>query len=738
MKNIGQKMRPHHKGFAIDDSLVVPVPGSKEVIVLDPLARIIWEALYSGLSPVATSEMVAEAFSMEVYDAYHDICDIISEWQHAKLLVKSFTSQYLQIGERVIVIENHCGDVTPLIATAFDHLEIKPSKLWDCCFKVLDEGAFIRLIKNGTTLLDAPYADTIARRLIFEVIEEGYRHLEFISVLHAAAFVWKDKCILLPALGGSDKTTLAAAMMHAGAHYLADDVVPLMSQEGEICPLRTSLCLKENSWAALTSRFPEIPKLPVLLQDGKPIRYLPPPRVPNDVRALQKVDVMVFPNYQAGTEATITPLNSVDVFKKLVSTATWLGNEIGDTELLALIYLSEKTETYEMGYGNLEDGVSLLSSLFEKKKNNSRAAPVKSASLENPTDTPIRSPEKAQDSVVVKLCAGFGNNIFQIIAGHVLALRLSKLSNVEHPCQVIVPDSVYTSKASALYEILGGHLRADIHYTDSHRDHSLPSPFDMQAIFPAINWITLDPVTTSPDTSLPDDAFLSANFSSVRFDEIFSKEQYCVSTHDPRAAKVGNLYFLRSLVPFPRDYWYPEVRRVQELFNPSLAILRYIRSVYGIDENENLIGVHIRNDQRVADIHRTDAVPLQWYVDCIKDAVKPGGKAKLLIVSNRVLNNEASCSMGENLKNEIRRYSNEIEVIESNEEPYYIDFFLLRMCKYLVISSSTFSFSAGMTSRKLEKMYVPNNFSDRHFFGGNFPHWCHFIPEGAAVTAVPS
>ena len=74
--------------------------------------------------------------------------------------------------------------------------------------------------------------------LIYEIVEEGYRHLDFITVLHAAALKWKGHCFVMPAKGGSGKTTLAAALMHQGAEYLADDVVPLLSKEGDICPLR--------------------------------------------------------------------------------------------------------------------------------------------------------------------------------------------------------------------------------------------------------------------------------------------------------------------------------------------------------------------------------------------------------------------------------------------------------------------------------------------------------------------
>jgi hypothetical protein len=367
--NTTRVMRPYHPGFSVEDSLVVPVPDSAEVIILDPLARIMWEGLYEGLSVTQTSELIATAFNIPVSDAYKDIAGIMSDWQRSNLLTEFEPAQVnkLRVGRRIVTIENNCTDVSPFIDSALIHLTTDTEQQPDCTFQVRDQEDSIQLIKDGATIFEAAYADAIAQRLIFEVVEEGYRQLGYVTILHAAAVKLKGHCIVLPALGGSGKTTLAAALMHQGAEYFADDVVPLMSRDGEICPLRTSLCLKENSWNLLKERFPDVFRQPVLVRDNKLIRYMPPSPIRGDEGETLKAKLIIFPKYQKGAKASIESLGAVDAFKKLISTATWFDTSIKSKKLQELVHWSQSSDAYELVFDTLEDGLTLINSLLDKK-----------------------------------------------------------------------------------------------------------------------------------------------------------------------------------------------------------------------------------------------------------------------------------------------------------------------------------------------------------------------------------
>lgn len=373
----------------------------------------------------------------------------------------------------------------------------------------------------------------------------------------------------------------------------------------------------------------------------------------------------------------------------------------------------------------------------------------------------MTSPGREAPFVLVRLYAGLGNNIFQIATGHALARRLSARTGVDHPCWIVLPDPVDTTKSFSAFEVLGGHLRADNHYAQRHRDAGLPSPFDLAAVFPSLNWMTFDreaeprrllrrkladALSQGRDEPHPRPDLRTGHRGGWdRIEDYLDNPRYldvCVDARyraaiDPNIGHVLNCYFSPTTIPFHHSYWHPEARTLSDLFSPSDAVTRYIRSTYGLGQREHLIGIHLRNDQRVADIHRSDAVSIAWHVDCVKDILKTGRAPKVLIVSNHVAHNDASLEIGTVLKREIRRCSPEIEIVESTEEPYYIDFFLLRLCTHLVISCSTFSFGAGMTAKRLKKMYVPNSFSARHFCNHEFPEYCAFIPDREGPSGPP-
>ncbi|MBY8967158.1 hypothetical protein KHP57_15735 [Algiphilus sp. NNCM1] len=337
---------------------------------------------------------------------------------------------------------------------------------------------------------------------------------------------------------------------------------------------------------------------------------------------------------------------------------------------------------------------------------------------------------KPPEKVCVKLACGLGNNIFQMVAGLALAKRLSDRSGCHHSCEMLIPDPIDFSRGYAICETLGGHLRSDQHFRREHMDFGLPDPDDLPAIFPKLLWRDIQ----FPKAAYPGDLTeitSSQYFKTSRYYEIQGDDRYADPAGDGHF-RVVNCHFIPSFYPFPQNNWYPEVLGFREDFDPGANVKHYIHCKYRLspDSQNDLIGVHIRNDLRVADIHRSDVVPLSWYLDCVDAAAAAAGPGTpILIVSNRVSANHESYDAHSELVENIKRNHPEHPLLISSLEPYYIDFFLLRLCSYLVISCSTFGFGAGLTSHALKAMYVPNSFSDRHFMDGVFPDFCKFLPD---------
>src|SRR4051794_27315009 len=122
----------------------------------------------------------------------------------------------------------------------------------------------------------------------------------FFLNIHAGVVGSGESCILLPAPQGSGKSTLTAALVHAGFEYLSDEVA-LLSDDLAVRSFPQAICLKESGIPAVASFYPEARSLRLHLRgDGKRVAYLPPSpdRLPKV--GLRSVRAVVFPRYEAG------------------------------------------------------------------------------------------------------------------------------------------------------------------------------------------------------------------------------------------------------------------------------------------------------------------------------------------------------------------------------------------------------------------------------------------------------
>ena len=128
---------------------------------------------------------------------------------------------------------------------AIAHLEVEPARA-DAVLEVLH-------IKSGHVLLDgiAPFSfcrslERLAPRLKTWLFQTAVRRHSYFLQIHAGVVSNGEKCILLPATGGSGKTTLTAALTAAGFHYFSDEAALLEEPELEVRPVPISLSVKSS------------------------------------------------------------------------------------------------------------------------------------------------------------------------------------------------------------------------------------------------------------------------------------------------------------------------------------------------------------------------------------------------------------------------------------------------------------------------------------------------------------
>lgn len=155
-------------------------------------------------------------------------------------------------------------------------------------------------------------------------------------------------------------------------------------------------------------------------------------------------------------------------------------------------------------------------------------------------------------------------------------------------------------------------------------------------------------------------------------------------------------------------YFKHHKKEIVELFSPSSEIKTYIRNKFGkLLEHPKTVSIHFR------DYLRED--PQQRYhPNCNREyylkAINRFDKDSLFIVFS---NNQALC------KSVLRDIPRNIIFIK--DEPYYIDFYLMSMCKSHIISNSSFSWWASYLNCRDDKVVIapkvwfnPSYISDTH------------------------
>jgi hypothetical protein len=183
---------------------------------------------------------------------------------------------------------------------------------------------------------------------------------DFLLNLHAGV-VTKGKCgILLPAVSGSGKSSLTAALTHAGFRYLSDEVGLVERGSFRVPPVPLAVCVKAKGWDLMSRYFPELETLPIHRRnDGKVVRYLPPrPASVQPEPAL--ISHIFFPRYAKGKETRLEPLSRSDAFTRLMDQCVALSHRLDRDNVGDMIRWIAKIDCYALTFSSLDEAVALV------------------------------------------------------------------------------------------------------------------------------------------------------------------------------------------------------------------------------------------------------------------------------------------------------------------------------------------------------------------------------------------
>ena len=180
-------------------------------------------------------------------------------------------------------------------------------------------------------------------------------------VFHAGGVEFEGQGIIFPGAMESGKTTLVAGLVRAGFRYLSDEAIALDRETLVIRPYPKPLSLDPGSWPLFSELEPHGDMAP---GGHKAEQWQVPPHAihPGAIGAPCRVDMLVFPHFEPGTEAALEPLTRAEALVELAKN-TFKFDEQGAVALDLLAEVVRPADCYRLTTGKLSRAIELVSGL---------------------------------------------------------------------------------------------------------------------------------------------------------------------------------------------------------------------------------------------------------------------------------------------------------------------------------------------------------------------------------------
>ncbi len=195
------------------------------------------------------------------------------------------------------------------------------------------------------------------------VAARGHRHL----LLHAGAVARDGLGVLIPAVPGSGKSTLTAALTCRGYRLLSDEFGVLRLRDHRLLPLVRPVALKNESIAVIARFAPQAVLGPIFRNTRKgDVAHLAPDAASVDTRLQPALPALIlFPQFRRGAALGIEPVSETLAFVKL-SGNSFNYELLGERAFDAAVRLVRACRCYRITYGDLDAAVTAIDDLLHQ------------------------------------------------------------------------------------------------------------------------------------------------------------------------------------------------------------------------------------------------------------------------------------------------------------------------------------------------------------------------------------
>jgi HprK-related kinase A len=183
-------------------------------------------------------------------------------------------------------------------------------------------------------------------------------------MLHAAVVEKEGVALLMPALPGSGKSTLCAALAHRGWRLLSDEFALIRPGSADVTPFPRCIPLKNESIDVIRRFAPDATLGPTFLGTRKgDVAHVKPPRE-SIARSREPATIthVLFPQFEANADVSFATIPKARAFMKVASNS--FNYELfGADGFQTVGDIVERSECLGISFGDLEAAVAALDTL---------------------------------------------------------------------------------------------------------------------------------------------------------------------------------------------------------------------------------------------------------------------------------------------------------------------------------------------------------------------------------------
>lgn len=362
----------------LNDSFVLPSPKKNTLIIVDQIGRFILESLDEQIQEDVISQDISEAFSIPLDQAKIDVALFLKNYNKKIISPKPFdyslktrkdskktfckNSKLIIFPSFSLRVNYNNEDEISILWALLSHLKIKK-----CTLQVADYNLTIaknnkqlwQVTLENDILVSSEKLENIIIPALSHVLELAIRKDNYLVLLHASGVSYKNTSIIFPAIGGSGKSTLCAALIKNGFSYINDDVIPVDYKTGNLISIPFCIGVKQGSWKVLEKYYSNIQQLHTFGKNNLNIKYLPPPKA-SQFNKIHRPKFLVIPSYNKGSECIIEKVTPIDGLKAIIEGESLLKLPLDNNSIKRLIVWIEGLECYKLKYDNLDDACHTL------------------------------------------------------------------------------------------------------------------------------------------------------------------------------------------------------------------------------------------------------------------------------------------------------------------------------------------------------------------------------------------